>query len=176
MAGVLTFAEHREGKLRRPSLEAISEARRLADALGATVSSVLIGPGVRALASEAAHYGADQVHVFEDAALAAYATEAYARSLVQVIEDLKPAVVSAQKGLNEPRYASLKGIMAAKKKTIEALDAAALNLDKALLAPRVRVTGLELPPARPAVRMIEGDPGTQAKELLRLLHEEAKVI
>jgi len=93
MAGVLTFAEHREGKLRRPSLEAISEARRLADALGATVSSVLIGPGVRALASEAAHYGADQVHVFEDAALAAYATEAYARSLVQVIEDLKPAVV-----------------------------------------------------------------------------------
>src|SRR5262245_34276857 len=93
MAGVLTFAEHREGKLRRPSLEAISEARRLADALGATVSSVLIGPGVRALAGEAAHYGADQVHVFEDAALAAYATEAYARPLVQVIEDTKPAVV-----------------------------------------------------------------------------------
>jgi len=87
-----------------------------------------------------------------------------------------PAVISAQKGLNEPRYASLKGIMAAKKKTIEALDAAALNLDKALLAPRVRVTGLELPPARPAVRMIEGDPEAQAKELLRLLHEEAKVI
>ena len=35
---------------------------------------------------------------------------------------------------------------------------------------------LELPPARPAVRMIEGDPDTQVKELLRLLHEEAKVI
>jgi len=85
-------------------------------------------------------------------------------------------VVSAQKGLNEPRYASLKGIMAAKKKTIEALDAAALGVDPALLAPRVRVTSLELPPGRPAVRMIEGDPGTQAKELLRLLHEEAKVI
>jgi hypothetical protein len=38
------------------------------------------------------------------------------------------------------------------------------------------VTSLELPPARPAVRMIEGDAATQAKELLRLLHEEAKVI
>jgi len=87
-----------------------------------------------------------------------------------------PAVVSAQKGLNEPRYASLKGIMQAKKKPIQTLDLAALGLDAAAVAPKTRVVGLELPPARPAVRMIEGDPGTQARELIRLLHEEAKVI
>jgi electron transfer flavoprotein beta subunit len=87
-----------------------------------------------------------------------------------------PAVVSAQKGLNEPRYASLKGIMAAKKKPVQTLDAAALGLDAAALAPKVRVSAMELPPARPPVRMIEGDPDTQAKELVRLLHEEAKVI
>jgi electron transfer flavoprotein beta subunit len=87
-----------------------------------------------------------------------------------------PAVVSAQKGLNEPRYASLKGIMAAKKKPIQALDLAALGLDAAAVAPKVKVVSLELPPARPAVRMIEGDASTQAKELIRLLHEEAKVI
>jgi electron transfer flavoprotein beta subunit len=87
-----------------------------------------------------------------------------------------PAVVSAQKGLNEPRYASLKGIMAAKKKTIDVKAAAALGLDAAALAPRTKVTALELPPPRPAVRMIEGDADTQVKELLRLLHEEAKVI
>jgi electron transfer flavoprotein beta subunit len=87
-----------------------------------------------------------------------------------------PAVISAQKGLNEPRYASLKGIMAAKKKTIQAMDAATLGLDAASLAPRVLVAGMELPPARPPVKMIDGDPGTQAKELIRLLHEEAKVI
>jgi electron transfer flavoprotein beta subunit len=87
-----------------------------------------------------------------------------------------PAVVSAQKGLNEPRYASLKGIMAAKKKPIQTLDLAALGLDAAAVAPKVKVVSLELPPARPAVRMIEGDASTQAKELIRLLHEEAKVI
>ncbi|HXK10321.1 MAG TPA: electron transfer flavoprotein subunit beta/FixA family protein [Vicinamibacteria bacterium] len=87
-----------------------------------------------------------------------------------------PAVVSAQKGLNEPRYASLKGIMQAKKKPIQALDLAALGLDAAAVAPKTRVVGLELPPARPAVRMIEGDPEAQARELVRLLHEEAKVI
>jgi electron transfer flavoprotein beta subunit len=87
-----------------------------------------------------------------------------------------PAVISAQKGLNEPRYASLKGIMAAKKKPIDVKDAAALGLAPSALAPLTRVVALELPPARPAVRMIEGDPDTQASELLRLLHEEAKVI
>ena len=42
--------------------------------------------------------------------------------------------------------------------------------------PRTKVVALELPPARAAVRMIEGDADTQVKELLRLLHEEAKVI
>ncbi len=87
-----------------------------------------------------------------------------------------PAVVSAQKGLNEPRYASLKGIMAAKKKPVRVLDLAGLGLDAAAVAPKVKVTAMELPPARPAVRMIEGDPDTQAKELVRLLHEEAKVV
>jgi electron transfer flavoprotein beta subunit len=87
-----------------------------------------------------------------------------------------PAVISTQKGLNEPRYASLKGIMAAKKKPVQAFSATELGLSADALAPRVKVTAMELPPARPPVRMIEGDPETQARELVRLLHEEAKVI
>jgi electron transfer flavoprotein beta subunit len=95
---------------------------------------------------------------------------------VEVWETSLPAVVSAQKGLNEPRYASLKGIMAAKKKTIESWDAAALGLAEADLQPHTRVTALALPPVRGAVKMIAGDADTQVKELLRLLHEEAKVI
>jgi electron transfer flavoprotein beta subunit len=91
-------------------------------------------------------------------------------------ETTLPAVISAQKGLNEPRYASLKGIMAAKKKAVETKDAAALGLDGPALAPKAQVVAMELPPARPAVRMIEGDADAQARELLRLLHDEAKVI
>jgi len=87
-----------------------------------------------------------------------------------------PAVVSAQKGLNEPRYASLKGIMAAKKKLIATKGAADLGLTAEQLAPKTRVVALELPPSRSAVKMIEGDADTQVKELLRLLHEEARVI
>jgi electron transfer flavoprotein beta subunit len=94
----------------------------------------------------------------------------------EIWETSLPAVISAQKGLNEPRYASLKGIMAAKKKPIETKDAAAVGLSAEDLKPRTVIVALELPPPRAAVRMIEGDAATQAKELIRLLHEEAKVI
>lgn len=94
----------------------------------------------------------------------------------EVWETSLPAVISAQKGLNEPRYASLKGIMAAKKKPVDVKDAAALGLTAADLAPKTKVVGLELPPSRQTVRMIEGDPVTQATQLLRVLAEDAKVI
>ena len=66
--------------------------------------------------------------------------------------------------------------MQAKKKKIEKMDAAALGLDAAALAPKLEIVKMEPPPPRPAVKMIEGDPEQQSKELLRLLSEEAKVI
>jgi len=93
MAVILTFAEERGGKVRRPALEVVSEARRLADALGGSVASVVVGSGVGALATELGSYGADRVHVFDDPALAAYATEAYARIVSQVVTETRPAAV-----------------------------------------------------------------------------------
>jgi electron transfer flavoprotein alpha subunit len=93
MAKVLTFAEQKDGRLRRASLETVSEARRLADALSATVSAVVVGPGAEPLASDLAAYGADRVIVFDDDAFAAYATESYARALAQAVADERPSVV-----------------------------------------------------------------------------------
>ena len=93
MASILTFAEQREGKLRRAALEAVSQARRLAEPLAATVSAVVIGPGGDALADELASYGADKVIVFNDAGFASYATESYARALAQAIASEKPQAV-----------------------------------------------------------------------------------
>src|SRR5258708_6000508 len=93
MGGILTFGEVRDGRLRRPSLEAVSEARRLADALAARVETVLLGSGVKGLAAELGRYGADRVHVFDDPALAPYATQVYARALAQVSRGAKPGVV-----------------------------------------------------------------------------------
>ena len=93
MPGIVTFAEHRDGKLRRPSLEAVSEARRLASSLQGPVTAVLVGPGVEGLAAELASHGADKVQVFDDPALGAYATEPYARALAQVVTEAKPRAV-----------------------------------------------------------------------------------
>ncbi|MEW6511307.1 MAG: electron transfer flavoprotein subunit beta/FixA family protein [Bacteroidota bacterium] len=86
----------------------------------------------------------------------------------EVVETKLPAVFLAQKGLNEPRYPSLKGIMAAKNKPIEEKPAAAAAL-------RVQVTALRKPPAKNPGRIIGSD-SSAVPELIRLLHEEAKVI
>ncbi len=98
----------------------------------------------------------------------------------EVVESPLPVLLSAQKGLNEPRYASLKGIMAAKKKQIAVKKPADLGVDAAAKsgdAADVRWTKLELPPARQAVKLIPADdPAKAAEELVRLLREEAKVL
>ncbi len=87
-----------------------------------------------------------------------------------------PAVVTAQKGLNEPRYETLKGIMAAKKKEIPVVKLEDLGLGPDDLRSRVRVAGLDVPAARKAGRVLQGDPAETARELVRLLRDEAKVI
>jgi len=79
-----------------------------------------------------------------------------------------PALISAQKGLNEPRYASLKGIMAAKKKPIE-------EKPVALAAASLETLSLALPPARSPGRIV-GQGVDGVRELVRVLREEAKVI
>jgi len=83
-------------------------------------------------------------------------------------------VISAQKGLNEPRYPTLKGIMGAKKKEIKDLKASDLGLPTG--PPQLSVVALEALPPRPPGRVIPGDVGTAVKELVRALREEAKAI
>jgi electron transfer flavoprotein beta subunit len=98
---------------------------------------------------------------------------------LEVVETPLPAVITAEKGLNEPRYASLKGIMMAKRKPIDERDASALGLDTSTVGAAGALllqTRLELPQPRPEGRIIDGEPVAAAKELVRLLHEEAKVI
>jgi len=85
-----------------------------------------------------------------------------------------PAVVSAQKGLNEPRYPTLKGIMGAKKKEIKDVKAADLGL--AQDAAGLSVMKLEALPPRPPGRIIPGEPADAVKELVRALREDAKAI
>jgi electron transfer flavoprotein beta subunit len=87
-----------------------------------------------------------------------------------------PAVVSAQKGLNEPRYETLKGIMASKKKAIPVLGLADLGLAPDDVASRVEVLRIETPAARQAGKIIPGTPEEAARTLVGLLRGEAKVL
>jgi electron transfer flavoprotein beta subunit len=94
----------------------------------------------------------------------------------EVLEGALPAVVTAQKGLNTPRYASLKGIMAAKKKQIDIRGLDSLGLSPEDLQPTLSVVEVTLPPARPPGKILNGDLDKVVPELVRLLHEEAKII
>lgn len=97
-----------------------------------------------------------------------------------VIESSLPALITAQKGLNEPRYASLPGIMKAKKKPLEEKSLGDLGLDAAQFgkdARKLKIIELTPPPERKAGKIIEGEtPQEKAAELAKLLHDEAKVL
>ena len=97
---------------------------------------------------------------------------------VEVVQGSLPAVITCEKGLNEPRYPSLKGIMQAKKKPIAIKPSADVGIDDAQLAQDKMLIweALELPPERGGGKILDGDPGESAAELVRLLNEEAKVI
>ncbi len=92
----------------------------------------------------------------------------------EVVQLIGPSVIGANKGLNQPRYASLPGIMKAKKKVLKELDLQSLGLstEDCLL----NHTDYSLPPEKPPVKIIEGDVSTQTSTLAKLLREEAKVL
>ena len=92
----------------------------------------------------------------------------------ETVETPMPCLIAAQKGMNEPRYASLPNIMKAKKKEVKAYKAADVGVSD--LDQKIRYKNLQLPPPKQAGKKISGDPAVQAKELVRLLHEEAKVV
>ena len=86
----------------------------------------------------------------------------------EVVATSLPAVVTAQKGLNEPRYASLKGIMSAKKKEI-------VEKQPAEILSGVEIIAMRKPTLKQAGKILGSDTSV-VPELVRLLREEAKVI
>ena len=91
------------------------------------------------------------------------------------IEVALPAVLTIQTGINEPRYPTLKGIMASKRKELVEITPAELGFEQ-LPAARVETVELSYPPPRQMAKMLEGGPDEMVAELLRLLREEEKVL
>ena len=94
----------------------------------------------------------------------------------EILKAEMPVLLTAQQGLNEPRYPSLPGIMKAKKKPLTRLTAADLGLDPAAVGAKTEVCEQFLPPQKQAGKILEGDMGEQVQKLVQLLRQEAKVI
>jgi electron transfer flavoprotein beta subunit len=94
----------------------------------------------------------------------------------QWIEMQLPALLAIQSGINKPRYATLKGIMAAKSKPIQKLTAADLGLSPEDLAPRQRIAKVYVPVKAAHTEFLEGSPKDIATKLVDKLRNEARVI
>jgi electron transfer flavoprotein beta subunit len=89
-----------------------------------------------------------------------------------------PAVLEIQAGINHPRYASLKGIMAAKKKEIAEVSPSDLGLDPGQVGAagsRLEIVSVALPDSGTGAQMLEGDPKQQAAALVQKLRTEARI-
>ncbi|MFD2922365.1 electron transfer flavoprotein subunit beta/FixA family protein [Halobacillus naozhouensis] len=95
---------------------------------------------------------------------------------IEKVEAALPVLVTAQQGLNEPRYPSLPGIMKAKKKPLDELELDDLDLEEEEVEAKTKTVDVFLPPEKQVGRVLEGELGAQVNELVSLLQKEAKVI
>jgi electron transfer flavoprotein beta subunit len=82
-----------------------------------------------------------------------------------------PALLAVQTGINDVRYASLKGIMAAKRKPLDKKSLAELSLDAAAMAPKVRIHKIYAPPKGHGAELVEGQPAAQAAKVVAKIKE-----
>lgn len=93
MAGVLVFADQKEGKFRKVIFEMLGEGRKLADYLGEELQAVLIGQNINELATVLGESGADKIFLIDDPTLATYTTDGYTNALVDLIKTENPSIV-----------------------------------------------------------------------------------
>jgi electron transfer flavoprotein alpha subunit len=93
MSNILIIAEHANGKLKKYSIELAGKAQELSKKLGASVTAVLIGEGVKSLAGELGHYGVSKVITAMHTDLNRYTSEGYTKTLSDIIASEKPAIV-----------------------------------------------------------------------------------
>jgi electron transfer flavoprotein beta subunit len=166
-ADTLTMARALAAVVKQESPQLVLCGRQAIDddagAVGAQLAEVLGWPCASWIMEEAVDADAENVRVGRQV-----------EGGLEIFDIPLPAVLSAQKGLNEPRYPTLKGIMGAKKKEI--MDVKAGDLGLASTTPELSITALEALPARPPGRIIPGEVKDAVKELVRSLREDAKAI
>ena len=166
-AGTLTAARALAAVVRLEAPQLVLAGRQAIDddmgAVGAQVAEVLGWPCLSWIMEEAISEDGTRVRAGRQV-----------EGGLEVFDVPLPCVLTAQKGMNEPRYPTLKGIMGAKKKEVKDLKAADLGLGAA--SGELEVVALEALPPRPPGRILTGDAGDMARELVRALREDMKAI
>jgi len=152
---LLAFIEIRDGKIKKSSFEALSEAKRRADELGAAAAAVLVGPESAAVELQA--HGASKVYLLENPQLDAYSAQGYAAALSEVVKATAPAAVffaaSAMGKDLAPRLAARLGVSMASDCTRIAVQNGALEFTRPIYAGKVLLTmGLKNRPALATLR------------------------
>jgi len=93
--GILVFIEQRNGRIRKASFEALSEAIRKAKAIGGEASAAILGDNAQALAADVVKYNPAKIYYVESAELKEYSTESYADALSEIIKKADPSLVLA---------------------------------------------------------------------------------
>ena len=93
--GILVLIEQRQGQIRKSSLEALSEARRLAQSLSTQATALIIGSNIKNLVGELSHYKPNNILIADNAAFENYSTEGYAKAAEEAIKKVDPSYVFA---------------------------------------------------------------------------------
>jgi electron transfer flavoprotein alpha subunit len=152
---ILTFIEIRDGKIKKSSLEALSEAKRRADEMGAAAAAVLVGP--ESAAAELQAHGAAKVIILEHPQLDAYSAQGYAAALSEVVKETAPAAVffaaTAMGKDLAPRLAARLGVAMASDCIRITVKDGALEFTRPIYAGKALLTmGLKSRPALAALR------------------------
>ena len=111
---ILVYMECRDGKVKKSSLETLSEAKRRGDEMGLETAAVFVGHAVDPLAPEAFRYGASKVYILENALLNHYSPSGYTHALVALVEEIKPEIIlfaaTAMGRDLSPRLAAVLGV------------------------------------------------------------------
>lgn len=91
--GVWVFAEQRDGKLQKVSLELLGKGRELAEKLGVELTALLLGNNIDDVAKELIAYGADKVIYAENPLLAHYTTDGYTKVICELVNDIRPEAI-----------------------------------------------------------------------------------
>lgn len=141
---ILVYMEVRDGKVKRSSLEALSEGGRRAKDMNTEVKAIFVGHNLDSLASEVFTHGASKVYFLENSLFTHYSAESYAQALVSLVEEIKPEVIffsaSAMGKDLAPRVAAKLGVSLASDCTGTAFKGGKLEVTRPIFAGKALAT------------------------------------